>query len=568
MHKRQSYRILINQSDGKLNAIGTSRLSRHSDEMKNLNTVFRISSLNRFDKNTLYLFVLAGAKTDDGLPLAGDMPRGKQFGYLFTSAGGNMAVTAAHELGHGIFRLAHTFDDYGYAQKSTQNLMDYSGGKELTKYQWDILHDPGIAGWLDDKEDGQMTASSNALTVQVCDKITEDKKIYYKPEKEAAKLYAQIAVPTSSTIKEGKVKLTINLNDNTKTEKEFTIAVNSKVELALTTLPEGKYTLTCTIGTQNLTRTFFYRVKKYDFACEVCGRDLSITLQKLKLIFPDNEEINQSQVAFLNDALKRGGFTTCKRQSHFFSQVAIESSNFTDFEEDCGYRLLRIYEVFGKQSNDSYKTLFNQSFWDENQHLACISTNLCEYRYEKKEKSSEITDKNSRYTGIGSVVKTHYKYSDYSITFPESFKKDTTGIYRKYTIPDTKKNGENLFNLVYKDKNGNIKEGDGWLFRGRGALQVTGRENYRKTSDKCNNTFGKNFDWENNPDQLKENDESIIYSAVAWFLNAFNPISILDSKTPDQVTNAVNTKGEKSLERTQKFNALTSDFQLFNCEKK
>jgi len=43
---------------------------------------------------------------------------------------------------------------------------------------------------------------------------------------------------------------------------------------------------------------------------------------------------------------------------------------------------------------------------------------------------------------------------------------------------------EQIANLVYADKNrskryrlGNVKEGDGWLFRGAGVLQSTGREN-------------------------------------------------------------------------------------------
>lgn len=42
-----------------------------------------------------------------------------------------------------------------------------------------------------------------------------------------------------------------------------------------------------------------------------------------------------------------------------------------------------------------------------------------------------------------------------------------------------------LFNYVYADKNrkpgyklGNIKEGDGWLFRGNGSIQTTGRSNH------------------------------------------------------------------------------------------
>ncbi len=61
-------------------------------------------------QDAVYLFVLSSSDST----LAGDMPRGKQFGYLFT---GNDGRAAGHEIGHGFFKLKHTFDrDYGFSR--------------------------------------------------------------------------------------------------------------------------------------------------------------------------------------------------------------------------------------------------------------------------------------------------------------------------------------------------------------------------------------------------------------------------------------------------------------------
>ncbi len=103
--------------------------------------------------------------------------------------------------------------------------------------------------------------------------------------------------------------------------------------------------------------------------------------------------ITQVHVNYLNDALKKGGFNTCKRHAHFFSQVNTESENFTDFEENYNYRLydfnsaneeIGIYATFGTQSNNSYNVLYSQNFWDMNEHLNYTSSSACKHLYKKK----------------------------------------------------------------------------------------------------------------------------------------------------------------------------------------
>ena len=100
-----------------------------------------------------------GSEPDSKLAAAGDMPRGKQFGYLFMDniASHELPRLVAHELGHGIFTLSHSFD-VNYSgdrnKQLTSNLMDYANGTELAAFQWNVMANPAPLTWFDDEEDG------------------------------------------------------------------------------------------------------------------------------------------------------------------------------------------------------------------------------------------------------------------------------------------------------------------------------------------------------------------------------------------------------------------------------
>jgi hypothetical protein len=166
-------------NDG-LDIDGSGLFSTLTPEMKALNKTYKNSG-RAIDDKTIYLFVLNKAAGQTNI--IGDMPRGKQFGYLFTgssSFGGGweeVALTAAHEVGHGVFRLKHTFDGYGFSKNELpENVMDYSGGETFSKLQWDALHDPAlVVGLFEKDEDGASVDISNLFALNGEDEILDIK---------------------------------------------------------------------------------------------------------------------------------------------------------------------------------------------------------------------------------------------------------------------------------------------------------------------------------------------------------------------------------------------------------
>lgn len=74
------------------------------------------------------------------------------------------------------------------------------------------------------------------------------------------------------------------------------------------------------------------------------------------------------------------------------------------------------------------------------------------------------------------------------------------------------KNPEKLANTVYANKNGNTEEGDGYKFRGRGGLQITGRSNYAELSKR----MGLGTSLVDNPDQLANDPEMAAKASIEW----------------------------------------------------
>ena len=111
-------------------------------------------------------------------------------------------------------------------------------------------------------------------------------------------------------------------------------------------------------------------------------------------------------------------------------------------------------------------------------------------------------------------------------TFPRYFNGLTAIQYRRQP--------EKIANRVYANRMGNGDEnsGEGWKFRGRGFIQITGKENYFKLSNDTD------IDFLHNPDLLLEEANSVI--AALWFWDKHNLNALADQNDVIGITKRIN----------------------------
>ena len=96
---------------------------------------------------------------------------------------------------------------------------------------------------------------------------------------------------------------------------------------------------------------------------------------------------------------------------------------------------------------------------------------------------------------------------------------------------------EMIANYVYMDefrkyKMGNVNEGDGWLFRGRGLKQLTGRENYTRFGKSIGMTAEEAAEYVATPAGAIE--------SACWFWDTNNLNSIADTDNVVKMTKKIN----------------------------
>lgn len=129
-------------------------------------------------------------------------------------------------------------------------------------------------------------------------------------------------------------------------------------------------------------------------------------------------------------------------------------------------------------------------------------------------------------------------------TFPKYFGSIATA--NKYA-----KKPKMIANLVYGNRlgNGNVASGDGWKFRGRGPIQITGKSNYIN----CSKFLFNDLRLVETPDLILT-DKSICIMSACWFWSTNNLNKYCDKKDVVGMTKRINGGTNGLADRKVRFN--------------
>jgi putative chitinase len=99
-------------------------------------------------------------------------------------------------------------------------------------------------------------------------------------------------------------------------------------------------------------------------------------------------------------------------------------------------------------------------------------------------------------------------------------------------------NPQKLANEVYGGRMGNSGSDDGFTYRGRGLLQITGRDSYREATQIVRQYFPEAPDFAEQPDDVISPDWCLIVATSEW--NAKNCNELADQDNIRRVTRAIN----------------------------
>lgn len=122
--------------------------------------------------------------------------------------------------------------------------------------------------------------------------------------------------------------------------------------------------------------------------------------------------------------------------------------------------------------------------------------------------------------------------------------------FNTVTANECARQPEKIANIAYANRmgNGDPASGDGWKYRGRGLIQITGKDNYSALS-----TFSK-IDYLSNPDLVAEPDGAVL--SACWFWNAHSLNSLADKNEITIMSHIINGGDNGLAERIAEYNQI------------
>lgn len=222
-----------------------------------------------------------------------------------------------------------------------------------------------------------------------------------------------------------------------------------------------------------------------------------------------------------NEAYDRFSVNTCLRKAHFFAQVMQEASSGVSRSESLNY----------------------------------------------------AADRLKRSVALPNVGSMRFPRGPFSYFWTHPDEADLYGRIPEHGGPITQvANQQEIANRAYANRNGNgdIASGDGWNFRGRGYIQVTGRANYVAVQNEIDLRFpGSGVDIVNNHTDMDNTRGGMISAMAFWSMHNLNASADAGDTDAvvDSITAVINSGTERGPRRNN-FNTTKTVFLTNDCPRK
>lgn len=186
-------------------------------------------------------------------------------------------------------------------------------------------------------------------------------------------------------------------------------------------------------------------------------------------------------------------------------------------------------------------------------YLLPLNCAMKRYNINTKQRAAAFLAQIAHESGeLGHVVENlNYSESRLMQIFPKYFKDGTA--------PDYASKSQKIGSKVYANRMGNSTENsqEGWFFKGRGCIQITGKYNYTA----CGNGIG--VDCLSSPELLETPENACLSAAWFWSTNGLNSLADINTQASfNAITKKINGGTHGTAERTVYWEAAKNTFGI------